>query len=53
MPTMVIDGKKVEFEKDAQSVLDVVRASGVQIPTLCDHPELDAYGGCRMCLGAG
>ncbi|MHA2351868.1 MAG: 2Fe-2S iron-sulfur cluster-binding protein, partial [Candidatus Thorarchaeota archaeon] len=50
MPTIFIDGKKVEFEKDARSVLDVVRSSGTQIPTLCDHKDLEAYGGCRMCL---
>ena len=50
MPTMFIDGKKVQFEDDAQSVLDVARSAGIQIPTLCDHPELEAYGGCRMCL---
>ncbi|MFW9868355.1 MAG: molybdopterin-dependent oxidoreductase [Candidatus Thorarchaeota archaeon] len=50
MPTMTIDGKKVEFGEDAQSVLDVVRSSGTKIPTLCDHEELEAYGGCRMCL---
>ncbi|MFX1559751.1 MAG: molybdopterin-dependent oxidoreductase [Promethearchaeota archaeon] len=50
MPTMTIDGKKVEYDKDTRSVLDVIRSSGVQIPTLCDHPELEAYGGCRMCL---
>ena len=50
MPTIFIDGKKVEFEKEAQSLLDVARSSGTQIPTLCDHKELEAYGGCRMCL---
>ncbi|MFW9793912.1 MAG: 2Fe-2S iron-sulfur cluster-binding protein [Candidatus Thorarchaeota archaeon] len=50
MPTMTIDGKKVEFDEGTDSVLDVVRSSGIQIPTLCDHPELEAYGGCRMCL---
>jgi predicted molibdopterin-dependent oxidoreductase YjgC len=47
---MTIDGKKVQFEKDVQSVLEVARSAGIQIPTLCDHPELEAYGGCRMCL---
>jgi formate dehydrogenase major subunit len=26
------------------------RASGIEIPTLCDHPELTPYGGCRLCL---
>ncbi|MFW9846120.1 MAG: molybdopterin-dependent oxidoreductase [Candidatus Thorarchaeota archaeon] len=50
MPTMFINDKKVEFEKDAQSVLDVARSAGIYIPTLCDHSELEAYGGCRLCL---
>ncbi len=50
MPTLFIDGKKVQFGEDAQSVLDVARSAGIQIPTLCDHPELEAYGGCRLCL---
>ncbi|MFX1415516.1 MAG: molybdopterin-dependent oxidoreductase [Promethearchaeota archaeon] len=50
MPTMFIDGKKIEFDKQARSVLEIVRSAGIRMPTLCDHPELDAYGGCRMCL---
>ena len=50
MPTLIIDGKRIQFEDDVQSLLDVARSAGVQIPTLCDHPELEAYGGCRMCL---
>ncbi|MFW9811519.1 MAG: molybdopterin-dependent oxidoreductase [Candidatus Thorarchaeota archaeon] len=50
MPTLTIDGKKIQFNDDAQSVLDVARSAGIQIPTLCDHPELEAYGGCRLCL---
>ncbi|MHA2045948.1 MAG: molybdopterin-dependent oxidoreductase [Candidatus Thorarchaeota archaeon] len=50
MPTIFIDGKKVQFEDDVESVLDVARSTGIQIPTLCDHPELEAHGGCRMCL---
>ncbi|MFW9886984.1 MAG: molybdopterin-dependent oxidoreductase [Candidatus Thorarchaeota archaeon] len=50
MPAMFINDKKVEFNKDAQSVLDVARSAGIEIPTLCDHEELEAYGGCRLCL---
>ncbi|MFX1266110.1 MAG: molybdopterin-dependent oxidoreductase, partial [Promethearchaeota archaeon] len=50
MPTMFIDGKKKDFDKESRSVLDVVRSAGIRMPTLCNHPELEAYGGCRMCL---
>jgi formate dehydrogenase major subunit len=32
------------------TVLQAARASGIEIPTLCDHPELTPYGGCRLCL---
>jgi formate dehydrogenase alpha subunit len=50
MPTMFIDGNKTDFDKEARSVLEIVRSAGIRMPTLCDHPELEAYGGCRMCL---
>ncbi|MFX1367472.1 MAG: molybdopterin-dependent oxidoreductase [Promethearchaeota archaeon] len=50
MPTLFIDDQKIQFDKEAQSVLDVARSAGIYIPTLCDHPELEAHGGCRMCL---
>ncbi|MHA2379835.1 MAG: molybdopterin-dependent oxidoreductase [Candidatus Thorarchaeota archaeon] len=47
---MFIDGKKMEFDKETTSVLEIVRSAGIRMPTLCDHPELEPYGGCRMCL---
>jgi predicted molibdopterin-dependent oxidoreductase YjgC len=47
---MFINDEKVQFDKNAQSVLDVARSAGIHIPTLCDHAELEAYGGCRLCL---
>jgi NADH dehydrogenase/NADH:ubiquinone oxidoreductase subunit G len=50
MATISIDGKKVEFEENGQTILDVARSADIYIPTLCDHPELPPHGGCRMCL---
>jgi len=50
MPTIHIDGKKIEFEGKGESILDVARAAGIYIPTLCDHDELEPYGGCRLCI---
>jgi len=32
------------------SVLEAARAAGIYIPTLCYHPDLQPYGGCRLCL---
>ncbi|MFQ5833262.1 MAG: molybdopterin-dependent oxidoreductase [Candidatus Thorarchaeota archaeon] len=50
MPELFVDGKKVHYDKNIRSVLDVVRSAGIHVPTLCDHPELEPFGGCRMCL---
>jgi bidirectional [NiFe] hydrogenase diaphorase subunit len=44
-----INGKNVTA-KDGMSVLDVARAYGIEIPTLCSNDALKPYGACRMCL---
>lgn len=31
-------------------VLRAAEKLGITIPTLCDHPDLTPYGGCRLCL---
>jgi len=49
MVNLTIDGKKIEV-KEGTTVLNAARQSGIEIPTLCDHPELTPYGGCRLCL---
>ena len=33
-----------------QTILDAARGRGIEIPTLCHHPALEAYGGCRLCM---
>lgn len=35
---------------DNQTVLQAAREAGIQIPTLCDHPDLTPIGGCRLCV---
>jgi formate dehydrogenase major subunit/formate dehydrogenase alpha subunit len=35
---------------DGTTVLQAARAHGITIPTLCDHPDLTPYGGCRLCV---
>lgn len=44
-----IDGRTVYATRGAR-LLDVLRAHGVFVPTLCDHPALPPAGGCRLCL---
>ena len=46
---MAIDGKAVTAERGA-TILDAARAAGIGIPTLCEHPTVEAYGACRMCM---
>jgi len=49
MVTLTIDGKKVTVRK-LSTVLDAVRKLDIPLPTLCHHPELTPYGGCRLCI---
>lgn len=49
MGTMIIDNKKVEFS-DEKNVLEVIRKTGIDLPTFCYYSELSIYGACRMCI---
>jgi len=49
MVTLTVDGKKVTIRK-LSTVLDAVRKLDIPIPTLCHHPDLTPYGGCRLCI---
>jgi predicted molibdopterin-dependent oxidoreductase YjgC len=35
---------------EGTTVLQAARALGIPIPTLCEHPKLTPFGGCRLCL---
>ena len=49
MIKLTIDGQTVEVP-EGTTVLKAARQSGIDIPTLCDHPQLTPYGGCRLCI---
>ncbi|MGB9715015.1 MAG: formate dehydrogenase subunit alpha [Thermodesulfovibrionales bacterium] len=49
MVTLTIDGKKVTVRK-LSTVLDAIRKLDIPIPTLCHHPDLTPFGGCRLCI---
>jgi len=49
MISLTIDGRPVEVP-EGTSVLQAARSVGIEIPTLCDHPALTPYGGCRLCI---
>lgn len=35
---------------EGTTVLRAAEQVGIVIPTLCDHPDLHPYGGCRLCV---
>jgi formate dehydrogenase major subunit len=49
MSQLTIDGQEIEVP-DGMSILNAARKVGIEIPTLCEHPELKPYGGCRLCV---
>ena len=44
-----IDGKEYEF-RGAETILDVARRNGIDIPTLCHMKGVSPTGACRMCM---
>ncbi len=44
-----INGKPVEV-KEGTSILEAAREANVKIPTLCHHEDLEATGGCGLCI---
>jgi formate dehydrogenase major subunit len=49
MVNVTINDTKIEVP-EGTTILQAARSAGINIPTLCDHPELTPYGGCRLCL---
>jgi len=48
-PTLTIDGKLVKFSP-GQTILEVAKANGIDIPTLCHLKDTTPTGACRICL---
>jgi bidirectional [NiFe] hydrogenase diaphorase subunit len=46
---LTIDGRNVQAE-EGQTVMNVARDNGIDIPTLCYNEELEPYGACRLCI---
>ena len=49
MIRLTINDKPLEG-RTGQTILDVCRAAGIYVPTLCYHPQLSVAGACRMCM---
>lgn len=46
---MLIDGNPVEINGE-KNLLELIRKTGIELPTFCYHSELSVYGACRMCM---
>lgn len=46
---MIIDNVPVEI-KGEKNILELVRKTGIELPTFCFYSELSVYGACRMCM---
>jgi NADPH-dependent glutamate synthase beta subunit-like oxidoreductase/formate hydrogenlyase subunit 6/NADH:ubiquinone oxidoreductase subunit I/ferredoxin len=47
--TLEIDGRQYTG-RAGQTILDVCRDNGIDVPTLCYEPKLPGFGACRMCV---
>jgi NADH-quinone oxidoreductase subunit G len=46
---MYVDGMPVVIDGE-KNLLQVIRKTGVKLPTFCYHTSLSTYGACRMCM---
>ncbi len=44
-----VNGKDITV-REGVTVLEACRESGIDIPTLCYHPDISTAGNCRMCV---
>jgi predicted molibdopterin-dependent oxidoreductase YjgC len=49
MLTLKIDGREISVRK-LTTILDAAHELDISIPTLCHHPEISPFGGCRLCI---
>lgn len=46
---LIIDGKKITAP-EGQTILEIAKAHGIKIPSLCAHPDLKVRASCRVCV---
>lgn len=47
--TLTVNGQVVEIEGE-RNLLELIRKTGINLPTFCYHSDLSIYGACRLCL---
>lgn len=46
---LTINGQNIEVP-EGTTVMCAAQSAGIHIPSLCDHPAVTPYGGCRLCV---
>lgn len=49
MAELTINGLKLQAE-NGETIIQVARKAGIEVPTLCSDPRLKPGGSCRMCV---
>lgn len=49
MISLKINNKDIKAKKE-MTVFQAAESAGIDIPALCNHPNLSPYGGCRLCI---
>ena len=49
MVSLTIDDVPMKVP-EGRTILEACREHGIYVPTLCYHPALEPYGGCRLCM---
>ena len=49
MVEIVVDAQCYEVEED-ERIIQIARARGIKIPSLCYHPALSPAGACKLCV---
>ena len=47
--TLIIDGQQVTVPQD-WTILQAAQELGIEIPTLCYHPDLEPFNSCLICV---
>jgi NADH dehydrogenase/NADH:ubiquinone oxidoreductase subunit G len=47
--TITVDGKEINCNP-TDTYYQAIARQGIYIPTLCNHPELEPTGACRICV---
>lgn len=46
---ITIDGRRIDVA-EKKTILEIARDHGIFIPSLCHHPRLVPFAGCRLCI---